>query len=618
MSSKIFKWMAVILLVTLFAGCAAPTQVEPQVVEKTVVVKETVVAKETVVQKETVKETVVVAAPTEAAALSEVQELRVIETVRFHAAANMSPASEFSWGSTGLLWLNLIGTDPDAKPVPTGLASSWDLAPDYKSVVLHLRKDAKFSDGTPIMAKEVAWSLNHYAMTAHPDLYGKHDFFWAKRNLSNIKGMADIIAGKIKADEFGAADLPGIKVVDDATVEIDLENADPYIMNNLAGARVLKPDSVLAGKGKNYAEDAYWPTEPGTVFSGPWILQSFTPGSGMTLVPNPKWTGDAPTLKKINVIFVQDLTAAVAAFENKEADWVNIRMTPLDTANLQNSDYLKSSLVSYPSLSVNQLFITPFKPMDDVNVRRAVSMAIDRKALADILGGGEGQTTYQVLTGHFAPANANCAEQFAKVQGMPYDPAKAKEELAKSPYAADIANTQLNIQLGMFGMPMSQDLIIAQVVQKMLADNLGIKVVIHQDPVADFNAPPFATHLWPNEQGDQFIDQMAFMNNLAGLNSKDPLPEESKMGMVTLPRVSDLVDLMKQASSVSDIPARCEILAKAQQVWVDQVYTIDLFTFNASVLIAPWVKGYQTLNFATITNPIMVQPGVEKLSILKH
>ena len=498
------------------------------------------------------------------------------------------------------------------------LASSWDVAADNLSVTLHLRNDAKFSDGSAITAKEVAWSINHYAFTAHPDLYGKHDNFWAKRNLINIKGMADIAAGKVPAEEFGAANLAGVKVVDDYTLQIALDNPDPYVLNNLASVKVLKPESVIAAKDKKYAEDAYWPTEKGAVFSGPWMLQSFSSGSSMTMIPNPNWAGPAPIIRKITVLFVQDLTSAVAAFENKEADWVNIRMTPLDTANLQNADYLKSSLISYPSLSVNQLFITPFKPMDDVNVRRAISMAIDRQALVNVLGGGDGQTTYQALAGHFAPANANCADAFAAVKGMPFDPAKAKEELAKSPYAKDIASTELNIQLGMFGMPMSQDLIIAQVVQKMLADNLGIKVTIHQEPVADFNKPPFATHLWPNEQGDQFIDQMAFMNNLAGLNSKDPLPDEAKMGMVTLPRIPDLVDLMKQASGVPDIKARCEILAKAQQVWVDQVYTVDLFTYNASVLIAPWVKGYQPMNFASITNPILIQPGLEKISILKH
>jgi ABC-type transport system substrate-binding protein len=253
--------------------------------------------------------------------------------------------------------------------------------------------------------------------------------------------------------------------------------------------------------------------------------------------------------------------------------------------------------------------------MDDVHVRRAISMAIDRQALANVLGGGEGQKTYQVITAHFAPANPNCADQFATVKPMPFDPTAAKAELALSPYASQMSTTELNMQLGMFGMPLSQDLIIAQVVQKMLSDNLGIKVVIHSDPVADFNKPSFPSHMWPNEQGDRFFEQMDFMNNLAALNSKDPLPDESKMGMVTLPRIPDLVDLMAQAAKATTLTDRCNVLAKAQQVWVDQVYTIDLFTYDWSFLMAPWVQNYQVYNFG---GGILLQPELDKVSILKH
>ena len=335
----------------------------------------------------------------------------------------------------------------------------------------------------------------------------------------------------------------------------------------------------------------------------------------MSLVPNPNWFGPKPKITKINVLFVDDRTAAIAAFENKEADWMNFQLNPIDVASLKDLEYLQSSLVSFPSLSVQQFLVNLFKPMDDVHVRRAISMAIDRQALVNVLGGGDGQTTYQVIPGHFAPANKNCGEQFAKVTGMPFDPAKAKEELALSPYGADLSagKTELNMQLGMFGMPLSQDLIVAQVVQKMLADNLGIKVVIHQEPIADFNAPPFATHFWPNEQGDHFIDQMAFMNNLASWIK--PLPEESKMGMISAPYIPELADAMATAAKATDLTSRCEALATAQQIWQDQVYTIDLFTLDYSFLIAPWVQGYQIANFG---GSVMLQPGLENMVILKH
>lgn len=608
MTQKFGKILSVLMLIVLLAGCAQQTAVspaEPQVVEKTVIVKETSVV------KETVKETVMVPA-TEDAALSEVQEFRVLDDLAYRSAADLDPNSEFANGVVQLLTIALVGSDTDALPVPTGLAESWEVNADNTSVTLKLRQNAKFSDGTPITANDVAWSLNYMIMTAHPDLYGKHNFFRAKRELGGIVGAQDVVDGKVAAEEFSAANVAGVVVKDDYTIQVDWVKSDLFLLNHLQNVRIVHPASVQAGKDKEYAGDEYWTTEKGAVWSGSYMLQSFGSGSGMSLVPNPNWYGPAPKISKITSQFVQDRTSAIAAFENKEADWVNFQLNPIDVANL-GSDYLTSSLVSFPSLSVQQIFITPFKPMDDLNVRRAISMAIDRQALADVLGGGAGQTTYQVLTGHFAPANANCAEEFATVKGMPFDPAAAKAELAKSPYAGQ--TIELNMQLGQFGQPMSQDLIVSQVVQKMLQDNLGINVTIHQEPIPDFNKPPFATHLWSNEQGDHFLDQYAFMNNLAALNSADPLPDEASMGMVTLPRVPDMIPLMEEAANAKDLKSRCEALAKAQQVWVDQVYTIDLFTMNYSILIAPWVQGYEIANFG---GTLMLQPGIENVTILKH
>lgn len=522
---------------------------------------------------------------------------RVIEPGAYRAAAMLATPSERAGHVADLLWLPLVGSDPDAQPVPTGLAESWEVAADNMSVVFTLRQDAKFSDGSAITAVDAAWSINYQIMSGHPDIYGQHDFFPARREYATIVGAQEVFDGGIPADEFSAADVAGIIVVDDYTLRIEFAQPTLFMLNNLQFARIAKAESVMAGAGKNYAEDAYWTTEPGAVFSGPFMLESFRSGSGMTLVPNPYWFGGEPGVSRVESIFVQDLSSGIAAFENGEAEVVDFSMTPIDVANLASSEYLQSSLVSYPSLSVVQLFVTPFRPMDDVHVRRAISMAIDRQALTNVLGGGEGQTTYQVISGHFAPANVNCADQFASVVGMPYDPAAAQAELALSPYAADIATMPLNMQLGMFGMPLSQDLIIAQVVQAMLQQNLGITVNIQSSPIADFNAPPYPTHMWPNEQGNHFIDQMAYMNNLAALNSADPLPDEAQMGMVTMPRVPELLDLMAQAATATDITSRCEILAQAQQAWVDQVYTIDLFTFDSSMLIAPYVEGEVINNF---------------------
>ena len=206
------------------------------------------------------------------------QEFRVIEPLHWHSAGMLSPASERVHTTlSSALWLRFVGIDKDGLPVPTGLATSWDVADDYMSVTLHLREDAMFSDGTPITAEEAAWSLNYLIMSMHPDVYGKHDFFPAKREFISIEGAQDVADGNVEGNEFGAADVAGITVVDDYTLQIDLTSPAFYFLNSLQRAYVVKPESVMAGEGKDYAEDAYWTTEPDCVFSGNWMLQSFLP-----------------------------------------------------------------------------------------------------------------------------------------------------------------------------------------------------------------------------------------------------------------------------------------------------------------------------------------------------
>ena len=87
------------------------------------------------------------------------------------------------------------------------------------------------------------------------------------------------------------------------------------------------------------------------------------------------------------------------------------------------------------------------------------------------------------------------------------------------------------------------------------------------------------------------------------------------MGMVTLPRVPELVDLMQQAAESTGREERAAILAKAQQVWVDQVFTMDLFVFDASKLIAPWVTNYKLSDFPS--GRLMLQPGLEAIELEK-
>jgi ABC-type transport system substrate-binding protein len=627
MSRKIFVMLVVVMSVALLAGCAAPAApAAPQVVKETVVVKETSIVKETSVVEKTViaKETVVVeatpAAPVEEK--SDVQELRVIEMADWNSAFRMNPYQFGSGGAAGLMWMRMVGMADNFEGEKTarGLAESWEFNEDRTSVTLKLKKDQKFSDGTPITAKEAAWSLGYLIMTGHPDLKVKFSGSSAPRYFGALKGAQEVFDGKVPADEFGAAMVEGIKVIDDSTIQLDFtQPVMTLTVEPLQFWMILKPESVMAGKGKEYGPDAYWTTEPGVVSSGPFMLDSFASGNGYTMVPNPNWAGKKPELSKIIVTLMTDYSTALSAYENKEADAVMMPLGPEDAQAAESSEFLKSSLKPAVGYDLEHMLISAFKPMEDVNVRRAIAMAIDKQALADVLGGGAGQTGFTVLDYHHIPGSVpTCNEQFAKVQPLKYDPAAAKAELAKSPYADKLADMEFNITLGMWGEPVARNLVQAQVLQKMLQDNLGMKnIVIHQEPMADYTKPTYPTHFWPNSQGEHTMDVYTYMNNLVPLSQ--PLPaDEKQMTMLNLPYVPELAAKMKEASEQTDPVKMCEKLAEAQQMWVDNVFSLDLFVGTTYRLQAPWV---QNLNLYGPARPsISEEDGkfITETYIVKH
>jgi hypothetical protein len=135
--------------------------------------------------------------------------------------------------------------------------------------------------------------------------------------------------------------------------------------------------------------------------------------------------------------------------------------------------------------------------------------------------------------------------------------------------------------------------------------------------MADYTKPTYPTHFWPNSQGEHTMDVYSYMNNLVPLSQ--PLPaDEKQMTMLNLPYVPELVAKMKEAGEQTDPVKMCEKLAEAQQLWVDNVFSLDLFVGTTYRLQAPWV---QNLNLYGPARPsISEEDGkfITETYILKH
>jgi peptide/nickel transport system substrate-binding protein len=277
--------------------------------------------------------------------------------------------------------LTKINSDGTVSPL---LAESWEASPDLRTFTFRLRKGVKFQNGEPFNAQTVKFSFT--------------------------RAGAEKSTNK---DKRTFATMEAVQVVDDYTVVVINKELDPdflFLMGQ-ATAIIVEPKSADTNA-----------TKP--VGTGPYKLDSWTKGSSVTLS---KWDGyrnpGAAKIKKVTFRFISDPAAQVAALLAGDVDAFP-RVTPRSVP--QFKDNPKFQVVVAGSRAKTILAINnKKKPLDDVRVRRAIAMAIDRKAV--IQGAGDGYGT--PIGSHYVPG----AFGYVDTTGInPYNPEKAKALLKEA------------------------------------------------------------------------------------------------------------------------------------------------------------------------------------------
>ncbi|MGB9679070.1 MAG: ABC transporter substrate-binding protein [Thermoanaerobacteraceae bacterium] len=259
----------------------------------------------------------------------------------------------------------LIDVALDGSYIPS-LAKSWDIDKDNKAITFHLRDDVKFSDGTPLTAKDVEFS---YYVLADPQYDGPSDLSSAK-----IKGFDAYFSGN--ADK-----IEGIKVLDDHTIKIELDELLATTLGNL-GTSVI-PQHYYGkdfSKGKLDGVKALHQQPLGT---GRYTLEKYVPGQEVRLKANPNyWNG----VSKVQTVIFKPTTDETAlqllqtGTTDYEADNISAKKDNVDM--LQSLGFVDVSLLpnnGYGYIAFNHK-LPQFK---DVRVRQALAYGLNRKAIVD-------------------------------------------------------------------------------------------------------------------------------------------------------------------------------------------------------------------------------------------
>jgi len=453
----------------------------------------------------------------------------------------------------------LVAEDPaDLHPVP-GAAERWSVSADGRAYTFFLRADGRWSNGDPVTAADFVFSFRRILSPRLGSPYA-----YMLYGLTNARAYH-----RGELDDFARV---GAEALDERTLRLTLEAPIPYFLPLLTHPSwfPVHPPTILAA-GPIDAVGAKW-TAPGRfVGNGPFVLSAWEPGSRITVVKSPTyWDRAAVRLNAIHFYPIGDHQIEENAFR---AGQLHVTGTvPIDRLDyyrraapelLRLAPYLGTY---YYLLNVNR------PPLNDVRVRRALALAIDREQLVRrVTRAGEDPAW------NFTPPGAGGYAARARLQG---DLPTARRLLAEAGFTDGRGFPRLQL---LYNTSEGHERI-AQAVQQMWKTHLGVdielvnmewKVYLAQTQegkydlaragwIADYADPATFLNLWVTGGG----------NNRAGWSN----PEYDR--------------LIAAADRTADPAARFELFQQAEEILMAEAPIIPIYFYRSKSLVRPSVQGW--------------------------
>lgn len=458
------------------------------------------------------------------------------------------------------LYEGLVTLTADGQQAP-GAAESWDISDDGTVYTFHLRKDAKWSNGDPVTAADWVYSFQR---AVNPDT--KSDY---APILAPIVNASAIVAGEEK-------DLSklGVRAIDDYTFEMTLTGPTPYILGVLTHNIAFPVHKATVEK---YGDE--W-TRPGNqVGNGAFVMQDWVPQSHVTVVKNPHFR-EADTVKLDKIVYypTEDLAEELKRYRAGELDITyDVPQEQIKWLEANMPDEFHNTPYFGTYYYVINLTASPLG--DDVKLRRALSLALDREILTEkITQGGELPAYAWVPPG--VPGYEQQSVDF-KNMSMEERIEEAKRLYAEAGYGPD---NPLEIQLLYNTNENHRKIAIA--VASMWKKALGVKMTLTNQEwkvyleSRDQKNFQIARAAWIGDYVDplNFIEMFlsnAGERNDAGYNN----PEFDR--------------LVAEAAKPENINRRFELLAQAEKLFLDDVGLIPIYHYTSQHMISPKVAGWE-------------------------
>ena len=454
----------------------------------------------------------------------------------------------------------LMKRNENSEIVP-GMAESYEVSEDGKTYTFKIREDAKWSNGDPVTAKdfEVAWK---YAL--NPEAASQYAF-----QLYYLEGGQEYNEGT------GSEDAVGVKAIDDKTLEVKLKNPVPYFLE-LCAFYTYYPVNSAAQE----ASGADWSKDGSTfVSNGPFVVTEWDHDSEVDLIKNENYYNkDAVKLDGIEFKLMDDLNTMWQMYENCELD-IDYDM-PTDVIGQLRQENSPELTIAPELATYFYRFNTTEKPFNNVKVRKALNMAIDRQLIIDeVAQGGQTPAFATVPTGiadadgkEFRANGGNYFEENVDEAKKLLEEGLAEEGMTTADFTFTILyNTSEGHKR------------IAEAIQQMWKDNLGIDVALENTEFQVKTEREHALDFQVSRGGwiGDYVDPNTFLDMFTSWSTQNDTGWTS----------DEFDTLITNAASELDPAKRMEELHKAEDVFMGDYVTMPIYFYTRPYACKPYLTG---------------------------
>ena len=448
------------------------------------------------------------------------------------------------------LYSGLVALDEEMKVEPD-IAKNWTISEDGTRYVFELRDDVRFHSGKAVTANDVKYSWERACSPSTNSMT-------APTYLGDIVGAKDVINGN-------ALELSGVAVIDDHTLQVDIEAPRSYFLEKLTYPTAFVVDSKTVARGANW-----WRQPNGT---GPFKLSLWEPGSLVELQANTHYYGKQPLVDTIQFLLLAGVPMSL--YERGDIDVLSVDSGYMDQVT-DPANPLHLELQSTPELSLFYIgFDVTKPPFDDLYVRLAFCHAVDRERIVSVL-----LKDSVGLAGGILPAGMPGYDP--TLDPYQYDPELARELLAKSSYGSADALPPVTVTVSGYANDVPSYIAAALYGWQ---ENLGVAASVRQ------LEPEVFLYYLESEHDEAFsmgwvADYPSpdnFLGTLFGVGESYNLSGYSN---------PELESLLQQAAAEVNEERRLELYQRAERVVVADAPCLPLTYGSNQVLVKPYVSGY--------------------------